>query len=487
MAKTRKFKKGFLWGTSSSGFQTEMGGSPEHIDPNTDWFRWCRDERNIKEKRVSGDLPENGPAFWRYFREDIARAAKELKNNAIRLGIEWSRIFPESTEEIRVDVERDERGNILGVRVRGEHMKALEEMANARAVQKYREIFKEANKQGLAVLLTLNHFSLPEWLHDPIKLRDGQKTDKLGWVDQKTAVEFAKYSAFVAKAFGDLVDLWATMNEPMVLSRLSYIYPKAGYPPGIVSQESFIKVCKNLATAHALAYRQIKEWDKKSVTDFGPSYVGVIVDLIDYQPYDSKKRKDVEAARSHWYLFNEWFLNAIFRGEFDMDADGVTEKDGVFPELARSCDYLGVNYYMRLLAKSGKSGFPLLKGGTVQSKGSQTDMGWGVYPPGIRHVVTWAYRRYRCPIILTENGMADEKDRHRKTFIIQHLRQLHKAVEGGVPVLGYFYWSLIDNLEWPLGFRPRLGLYTIDYKTKERKATRAVPTYRKICEDNVVP
>jgi len=110
-----------------------------------------------------------------------------------------------------------------------------------------------------------------------------------------------------------------------------------------------------------------------------------------------------------------------------------------------------------------------------------TDMGWEIYPQGLRRVLNWAYKLYRRPLMVTENGIADAKDEKRSDYLISHIREIYKAiVEDGVPVKGYFHWSLTDNFEWARGFKMRFGLYRVDYETKERKPTKAVPIYKRI-------
>jgi beta-glucosidase len=121
------------------------------------------------------------------------------------------------------------------------------------------------------------------------------------------------------------------------------------------------------------------------------------------------------------------------------------------------------------------------------SNGELTDSNWDVYPPGLRHVLNWAYDRYRRPIYITENGITDSKDERRVGYLLDHLEQLHAAIEDGVPVLGYFHWSLMDNFEWSDGYRMRFGLYKVDRETKERTPTKAVPVYREIASSNTLP
>ena len=488
----KSFPDEFLWGTAIAAFQVEMGRG--EVDPNTDWFVWAHDKRNIERGLVSGDLPENGPGFWELYPNDLRLAREQLGNNAIRLSMDWSRIFPSPTTDVPVNAAFDSRGNVSGVNVSREIMRALEEKANETAVRKYREILEEARRLGLTPMLTLYHWPLPIWIHDPIACRDDiLHATRRGWVDQTTIIEFAKYAAFVAKTFGDLVDLYATMNEPRVVSGAGYLSTTtaSGFPPGIEDPNLFITATKNLAMAHGIAYEQVKKWDKVSTSKFGPAFVGLVYDLQYFAPYDEKNKDDVNAAKFYEYIWNEWFLNAVMKGDYDINVNGAIEKDEQFPHLAKGCDYIGVNHYFRAKVKFVERGkHPLFNIEMVpcQDKDKCTDMGWEIYPPGIRYAVKWCYEKYRRPIMITENGIADAKDEKRRSYLTQYLQELYKAItEDGVPVKGYFHWSLIDNYEWTNGFKMRFGLFKVDYETKKRTPTNTVPFYREVGTTNSLP
>ncbi|RLI43997.1 glycoside hydrolase family 1 protein [Candidatus Bathyarchaeota archaeon] len=476
-----KFPKDFLWGTATSAFQIEMGrGEP---DPNSDWYVWVHDEDNIKNGLVSGDLPENGPGFWELYPEDLRRAKDELGNNAFRMSIDWSRIFPNPTWEVPVKVSFNSTGDVCHVEISDESMHLLEEKAYQPSVKKYRDILTECKKLGLTVLLTLYHWPLPLWIHDPIACRDDiVHADRRGWVDQSTIIEFAKYAAYIAKTFGDLVDIYATMNEPMVVSGLGYFYEKSGFPPGLSNLDLFVKVTKNLAIAHGIAYEQVKEWDRVSCSNYGPAYVGIVHCPQYYEPYNKDSKEDVKAANFLEYIKNEWFLNMIIKGDFDLNLNMTIEPNEKHPSLVKGCDFIGINYYTRQRVKAAESKIPGIPGfEVVPCTENCTDMGWEIYPKGLRYVLNWAYQLYRRPLMVTENGIADAKDEKRADFLINHIQELHKAiVEDGIPVKGYFYWSLIDNFEWAKGFKMRFGLYRVDYKTKKRTPTKAVSVYKQI-------
>ena len=466
-----------------------MGRGP--INSNSDWFKWVHDKENIEKGVVSGDFPENGPGFWELYEEDLRRAREDLNNNAIRLAIEWSRIFPNPTYDIPARVVRDRRGNIERVDLSKDSMTLLDEKADHEAVKRYREILEKAKELDLKILLTVYHWPLPLWMHDPISCkRDILHTEKRGWLDDTTIIEFAKYSAYIAHTFGDLVDLYITINEPEVITFNGYLNPETGFLPGIRDLNLALRVLKNLAIAHGIAYEQIKQWDKISVSKYGPATVGIARVLHEIAPHNPDNPDDVMVAEIWRYAWNEWFFNAIIQGDFDMNLDMLVDPDEKLPNLVKGCDYIGVNYYARFTVRNAKRGeiHLVLEVEHVPCKENCTDTGWEIYPSGIRELVNWAYREYRRIIYVTENGMADESGERRPNYILSHLRELHKAItEDRVPVKGYFHWSLIDNYEWAMGFKMRFGLYKVDYETKQRIPTKAVKVYGEICKKNALP
>jgi len=476
-----EFPEGFLWGTATAAFQIEMGRG--ETDPNSDWYVWVHDENNIRSGLVSGDLPENGPGFWELYPEDLKHAKEELGNNAFRMSIDWSRIFPNPTWDVPVEVSFDSDGNLCHVEVSEKSMRLLERRAYQPSVQRYREILTECRRLGLTVLLTLYHWPLPLWIHDPIVCRDDiVHAAKRGWVDQSTVIEFSKYAAFIAKTFGDLVDIYATINEPMVVSGAGYLSKGSGFPPGLSDINLFVKVSENLAIAHGIAYEQVKKWDQVSCSNYGPAYVGIVHCPQYYEPYDESSKGDIEAASFVEYVQNEWFLNMVLKGDFDLNLNRIIECDEQRPNLAKGCDFIGINYYMRSRVKAAESRIPGFPGfEIVPCTENCTDMGWEIYPKGLRNELNWAYKLYRRPLMVTENGIADAKDEKRTDYLVSHIREIHKAItEDGVPVKGYFHWSLMDNFEWARGFKMKFGLYKVDYETKERTPTKAVKIYKQI-------
>jgi beta-galactosidase len=496
------FSRDFLWGVSTSGFQFEMGEPDgENIDPNTDWYVWVHDLRNIKKGIVSGDLPERGINYWNLYRQDHI-TAKNLGLNAYRIGIEWSRIFPKSTSTIEVGLERASDGNIAKIDVDESALENLEKIANRDAVSHYRDVIEDLRANDFQVFVCLNHFTLPLWIHDPMivrktRLRSGPK----GWVDDKTIVEFTKYAAYMAWKLGDIVDNWAPFNEPAVIPETGYVIPQSGFPPGLFNYRASRKVARHLVIAHARCYDAIKKIDtiKSDEKSSSAANVGLIHNVIPVRPLSLSRKLDAEAAEFMDNMHNHFFVQSICDGWLDENLNGVKEKGEMKNYLKQRLDWLGVNYYTRFVVKGKKSilakmfvGFPVIPE-IVENYGfgcqpaaksvdgfPTSDLGWEIYPEGLLDALN-AMKKYGKPLYVTENGVADERDALRPSFIAEHVKVLKRALsEEKLDIRGYFHWSLMDNYEWAKGFGKKFGLYAVDLETKSRKSRMSAETYKEI-------
>lgn len=500
------FTRDFLWGVSSSGFQFEMGNpGGEGLDPNTDWFSWVHDRDNISKGVVSGDFPENGVSYWSLYEKDHELAV-DLGLNAYRIGIEWSRIFPKSTRDFDVAVERSQEGLISNIDVDDKALERLDGSANKEALNHYRSIIADLRDKGLKVFACLNHFTLPLWIHDPIIAHNtALKRGPKGWLEETTIIEFTKYAAYIAWKLGDIVDYWATINEPMAVAEAGYMFLQSGFPPAVNNFRAFKRAAINLAVAHARAYDAIKAHDTVRADEDSPSpaYVGLIHNIIPAHPLNKSAKLDVMAAEFMDNMHNQFFPRAAAEGWLDHNLNGVRDKGEVKGFLGQRLDWLGVNYYTRfvvrgkrsLLAKvfAGIKAIPELmlnygvacKPNSTSSDGKPvSDMGWEIYPEGLLESLR-AMANYKRPLYVTENGIADEKDKHRPKFINEHVKVLEKAMnEEGIDVRGYFHWALTDNYEWAKGFKMKFGLFAVDLETKRRRARRSARIYRKIMEEH---
>ena len=497
------FSDKFLWGVSMAGFQFEMGDpAGRYIDPNTDWFKWVHDEENIRAGIVSGDLPEDGVNYWELYAEDHDRA-KTMGMNAYRLNVEWSRIFPKPTYSIEIGVETRE-GIATGIDIAYEDLEKLDELANNEAVTHYRQVIEDLRSKGFKVILNLVHFTLPLWLHEPIMARKSKlKKGPLGWLAAEFPVEFAKFAAYAAWKFGDQVDMWSTFNEPAIVAIMGYLYKESHFPPGVENYKAHRKAMLNIAQAHLLAYEAIKKFDTaKAYTDSkSPAEVGLIHNIMPFQPLNPEKKTDIKAAGYLNMIFNTWILEALSKGWLDRNFNGKVDQGEKLSEYAGKLDWLGVNYYTRAVVRGRWIPFgpvpaiPVMVPGygfacdknSVSRDGRPTsDFGWELYPEGLRDALLLA-AEYASPLLVTENGIADAEDRLRPRYIVEHLKVLEELVEEKrVDVRGYLHWALTDNYEWAEGFKMKFGLYAVDLASKKRIKRESVDVMAKIIEENTV-
>jgi beta-glucosidase/6-phospho-beta-glucosidase/beta-galactosidase len=501
----RAFPEGFLWGTAMSAFQSEMGIGTAN-DEGTDWWVWVHDATNIANGRVSGDLPEDGPGFQDLFETDARLARRRLRHNALRLSIEWSRIFPSSTAGVDIS-----GGITPGV------LAALDVLADQAAVAHYRRVFAALRARGLEPVVTLNHFTLPLWIHEPTAVRDAfagvnpftgavpAGLTRAGWLDPAIVDEFAKFAAYAGATFGDLVDLWCTVNEPVVVLVSGYInFPGIGgnFPPGVFNFAAVLQAIPQLVAAHARAYDALHATDTLDADGDGTAVAaGVVHNMVAFHPANAAAPLDVGGTAHADYLYNRLYLSAITTGAFDANFDGDTDDAGEQrPDLAGRGDFIGVNYYLR--ARVVGLGAPLTPSIPLfdffPTLGYQTpenpagapcpttcsDFGWEIYPAGLREVLTFA-GGLGLPVYVTENGIADAADLLRAQYIYDHLATLQGAIADGVAdVRGYFHWSLTDNFEWSSGYYPRFGLFAYDVQTGRRTARRGLRPFRRIAFRN---
>ncbi len=311
----------FHWGVAHSGFQAEGGpGSP--VDPNSDWYRWVHDPINQLLGLTNG-VPENGPGAYVNYDTDAELAREELGMNTFRMGIEWSRIFPNSTAS--VDISDD--GGVVTL----EDLQALDALANEDEVQHYRDVLESLRAHGLEPMVTVTHFSLPTWVHDPITTRVlaqlGLPAPAAGWLSPTTPVEFEKYAAYLAWKYGDQVDNWATINEPFppVLTQFLAIPGLVpAWPPGLIRPDLASTFLVNQAKAHVAAYDEIHAWDTTEATEGQPAaFVGFTNNMVPARPANPVNPLDVQAADAWNQTFNRWFPNAVIDGWVDANLDGI--------------------------------------------------------------------------------------------------------------------------------------------------------------------
>jgi len=400
-AGTYEFPENFLWGTSTSAYQVEGG-------IKNDWSEWEISEKRLAWLDKHGYEKEDficGQAVDHYnrYKEDIV-LAKGLHNNSIRIGLEWARIQPEK------------------------------ETWNVNALNHYREVLKEAKRNGLQTIVTLWHWTNPLWL-----VGEG------GWSNKKVADYYAEYVDVVIRELGGEVDYWITLNEPLMHVFGGYL--RAYMPPATMNLFKAEKVFRNLVRAHKKAYKKIHK--------HFPSAKVSITQIVNYfEPAHSWNPFEQLLAKGMHYYWNHRFL----------------------ARTKKYLDYIGLDYYFH----DRMVWYPPFR---KNKNAKVNDKGWEIYPEGILEVLRYL-KGFKKPIIVMENGLADASDKYRASFIIDHLYYIHKAIEEGIDVRGYCHWSLLDNFEWAYGWDPQFGLYHVDRKTFKRTERPSADVYRRICEGN---
>ena len=416
------FPKNFLWGAATSSHQVEGDNT------NNDWWEW---EQRGKVKEPSGKACDH----WRRFREDF-KLAKSLHHNTHRFSLEWSRIEPQ------------------------------EGCFSQEAISHYKEVFESLKDNGLEPMVTLNHYTLPLWF-----AKQG------GWLSGRSPEFFVRFVKKAVESFGKSVRYWMTFNEPVAYVFKSYLV--GDWPPGERSYKKASRVLAHLLRAHVWAYDTIRE----TAGSMGSrdARVGIAKHVLVFTPCSDRSWRDKMSVRLRNLVFNHLFVQALIRGRVFYP--------GLFhirlPK-SKTLDFIGLNYYTRDFVHNEGFGIPNIFGDICTLKhhrnaGKRNFLNWEIYPEGL-YRLTKEFSRYRVPLLISENGICADQDEERLPFIKAHLAQLAKAMQEGAPVIGYIYWSLLDNFEWSEGFAPRFGLVGVDYKTQERRVRPSALEFADMCE-----
>ena len=432
---TTNFPADFIWGAAASSYQTE---GAVHADGRTEsiWDRFCAQPGNVR----AGESGEVACDFYGRYRDDI-RLMQELGLDAFRFSVAWPRVLPEG------------RGRI-----------------NAAGLDFYDRLVDELLDAGIRPFVNLYHWDLPQVLEDAG-----------GWPVRATAEAFAEYAAAVGDRLGDRVLDWITVNEPYCPSWLGY--GLGIHAPGRTSAADALAAAHHVLLAHGWAVGLLRAASPNAE-------VGIVLDSWPIHPATDEPR-DVEAAWAADGVANRWFFDGVLRGSYPGDvlerfADSlpvVLDRD--MRTIAAPLDFVGINNYSRRVVKAGPDGTAV----DVRVSGvDYTDMGWEVYPPGLAEVLTRLHVEYGAPsLYVTENGAAFSDTRthdgrvhdvERIEYLRRYLGAVGDAMASGVPVRGYFVWSLLDNFEWALGYAKRFGLVFVDYPTLERVPKDSFAWYR---------
>ncbi|MDR1808689.1 MAG: beta-glucosidase [Propionibacteriaceae bacterium] len=467
MTTTRTFPPDFIWGTATASYQVEGAGREDGRTPDI-WDTFCAVPGNI------ADGSNGSVACDQYHRYpgDIA-LMRELGVGAYRFSVAWPRIVP-----------------------------AAGGPANPRGLAYYDRLVDALLEAGIRPVVTLYHWDLPQYLQD-----------KGGWPQRDTAFRFADYAGIVAGALGDRVDTWTTLNEPWCVAYLGY--GCGAHAPGHKSHPEALAAVHHLNLAHGLGVQAIRaaagEKAKTSIT----------LNLSMTYPA-TDQAEDVAAAEQVWRIANGVWLEPELEGHYPeqvfADTAHVSDwsfiRDGDPADICQPLSNLGINYYspnwVRRIpgavtptaAEAGANGWvgPHPGTETIESlppDGELTAMGWSQHPEGLRDLLVRVAEAYPgLDLVVTENGSAWDDtvapdglvhDPQRVAYLAAHIEAIGQALDAGVPLKGYFAWSLLDNFEWACGYTKRFGLFYTDYATQNRIWKDTARWYQQLVTTNAVP
>jgi beta-glucosidase len=423
MAKaTFNFPKDFQWGTVTAAHQVEGGNT------NNDWWRWEQEEGHIKD----GSSSQVACGWWENAEADLDRMA-EMGQNTHRLSLEWSRIEPRQ----------------------GQWDEA--------AIDRYRELLMGLRERGIEPMVTLHHFSNPQWF-----------VDQGGWENRELALSrFPRYVEKAVRALGDLTELWCTFNEPNNYILMAWLWGR--WPPGQSDFGKAMRVMYNILQSHAAAYHLIHELN-------ATARVGLSSHFVIFDPADSRSWLDRKAAGWQDTMFNEATLMALSRGRLPLRTcrpfiRGVKD----------SFDWIGMNYYYRRRVAFDLHQNSAFFGRLIVPEGADEPVeGMGeTYAKGILRLARRLALLGR-PIYVTENGVHDLTDDRRPRFLLTHVLQLWHAIQFNLPIRGYYYHTLVDCFEWHDGYSLRFGLIKIDPESGKRTLRRSGELYAEVCHANAL-
>ncbi len=415
-----------LLGCATAAHQVEGG-----LD--NDWSRWT--DAHPEAIAGGGDATVAIDHFRRY-REDLAQLAS-MHETAHRFSVEWARVEPEPGRFDRT------------------------------ALDHYTDVVRTCRGLGMEPVVTLHHFTLPPWL-----------ADAGGVTATEAPIRFARYAAACVEAFGDMVTWWVTLNEPTVLATLGYL--EGLWPPGERSLPRTVAASRGLLRMHAAAAQAINTVARRH---HRIAQVSIAHHERRIVPRTPRSRLDTAAAALPDFLFNRWFLRSCVTGRM-LPPFGRGE---TVPGLAGTLTYLGVNHYANeAVSFDPRAPRMLFTRHEAVPDLPRSSAGWAIDPEAFRLALIDLWAEFRLPILVTENGVADDNDELRPGYLRDHLGAVVDALEAGVDVRGYLYWTAWDNFEWAEGYTKKFGLFSVDRETLERIAKPSAALYAEICRSRVV-
>jgi len=435
-----EFAPDFLWGCATSAYQIEGSPLADGAGPSI-WQRFCHTPGLVRD----GDTGDVACDHYRRYRDDVA-LMREIGLRAYRFSVSWSRVQP------------------LG---RG--------APNPAGLDFYERLVDALLGAGIEPMVTLYHWDLPAALDDVG-----------GWLNPDIAIRFADYAALMFRRLDDRVKLWATLNEPWVVTDGGYLH--GALAPGHRNRFEAPIATHQLLRAHGKAVQAYRSGGKHRI--------GIVVNLEPKHAASEQAADRDAAARADAYM-NRQYLDAVFLGRYPGELREIfgeawprwPARD--FELIRQPIDFLGVNYYTRSVVRFDSQAWPLRAAAEQQRRATRTETGWEVFSRGLTETLVRVSDLYgNLPLYVTENGAAffdpptvagsQVADPLRVDYLRSHIHAVHAAIEAGVDVRGYFVWSLLDNFEWSLGYSKRFGIVHVDFETQKRTPKDSAKFYAKI-------
>lgn len=461
------FPSGFLWGAATAPYQIE-GAWNEDGKGLSNWDWRAHHTAHIKGS-ATGDVAVDHYHRWR---EDVA-LMQEIGLTAYRFGIAWARVQPDGRRAW-----------------------------NPQGLAFYDRLIDALVEVGITPLVTLCHYDIPQAL-----------VERGGWINREMADWFADYAAAMAKRYGDRVRWWVTLNEPICIAD--------GFVPAPEDPKDMAAVQHHLLLAHGCGVQAIHAvdpalkvglvtclWPAHAMLGDGKAEVtGKAGERLQFAGTDGEAcgsftpEDATEAARQADVTINRAFLDPIFLGRYPQDILDAPVlrpiRNGDMAVIGTRLDFMGINYYSRVVAapvRKPDGGLGYRWVGPAERGAPHNTMGWEIYPEGLHEIIMTVHRDYGAPeIVITENGIPREdqvdpygriRDNYRSEYLAAHLEQVGRALADGAKIRGYCCWSLLDNLEWDMGWGQRFGLIHVDYQTLKRTVKDSGWWYRDVIAGN---
>lgn len=435
------FPEGFIFGAATAAYQIE--GSKFGNCGSSHWDTWAATPGNV----AGADDGSVACDHYHRYEEDLG-IIKSGGFDAYRFSTSWARVMPDG------------------------------KTVNPAGLDYYDRLVDAMCARGLKPNLTLYHWELPSAM-----------ADIGGWMNRETPLRFADMSRAVIERLGDRVEWVATINEPWCVAWLSHFLGE--HAPGMRDIRAAMRAMHHIQLAHGTAMQALRA--------HGQENLGIVLNLGHGEPA-SDSAEDAEATQTFDAIHTRWFMDSLFKGHYpeDMIASvGHYMPDSYeddLPLISQPMDWLGINYYTRGLVKAAPDQpWPHMDG--VEGPLPKTQMGWEIYPEGLEMLLKRVHAEYTgdLPLMVTENGMANDDtiengrcdDEIRVTYFDDHLRAVLRCIADGVPMQGYFGWSLLDNYEWAHGYEKRFGLVHVDYETQKRTPKSSFEAFRQAISSNL--